>query len=196
MDIIKRIIIAFLFLSLCNALNAQETKKDHYSGGMLFYQPGFTFAENGFQEIKGNSNAIGGILRFYFWDYFTCGVYGGSQTTHYNSNLSENSYMELGYGGLFAGGSLKSGKWRFTASLFAGMGGVDNLHIERQTGTTLDDAYLYHYSVFTFSPIVSVDFYLTSKIALTFQTICLTSRTPDKQFFYNPTFQLGVLFNR
>jgi hypothetical protein len=190
--------ISFIILVCLSVfvLKAQETKKDHYSGGMLFYQPGFTFAENGFQEIKNNSNAIGGILRFYFWDYFTCGVYGGSQTTHYNSNLSENSYMTLGYGGVFAGGSFKTGKWRFTASLFAGMGGVDNLHIENQSGSTLNNAYLYHYSVITFSPIISVDFYLTSKIALTFQTICLTSRTKDKQFFYNPTVQLGVLFNR
>lgn len=190
--------ISFIILVCLSVfvLKAQETKKDHYSGGMLFYQPGFTFAENGFQEIKNNSNAIGGILRFYFLDYFTCGVYGGSQTTHYNSNLSENSYMKLGYGGVFAGGSFKTGKWRFTASLFAGMGGVDNLHIENQSGSTLNNAYLYHYSVITFSPIISVDFYLTSKIALTFQTICLTSRTQDKKFFYNPTVQLGVLFNR
>ena len=190
--------ISFIILVCLSVfvLKAQEPKKDHYSGGMLFYQPGFTFAENGFQEIKNNSNAIGGILRFYFWDYFTCGVYGGSQTTHYNSNLSENSYMKLGYGGVFAGGSFKTGKWRFTASLFAGMGGVDNLHIESQLGSTLNDAYLYHYSVITFSPIISVDFYLTSKIALTFQTICLTSRTQDKKFFYNPTAQIGILFNR
>lgn len=187
--------ILLLLLSVC-VLKGQETKKDHYSGGMLFYQPGFTFAENEFQEIKGNSNAIGGILRFYFWDYFTCGIYGGSQTTFYTSSVSENSYMKLGYGGLFAGGSFKSGRWRFTASLFAGMGGIDNLHIEQQTGQILDRAYLFDYSVITFSPILSVDFALTSKISLTFQTICLKSRTQDKKLFYNPTAQVGILFNR
>lgn len=192
----KKICFLLIVLFAVSSTMAQETKKDHYSGGMLFYQPGFTFAENGFQEIKGNSNAIGGILRFYFWDHFTCGIYGGSQTTQYTSSGSENSYMKLGYGGLFAGGSFKSGRWRFTASLFAGMGGIDNLHIEHQTGQTLDNAYLFDYSVFTFSPILSVDFALTSKISLTFQTICLTSRTPEKQLFYNPSVQVGVLFNR
>lgn len=188
----------FLILSffLILSVHGQNSKKDHYSGGMLFYQPGFTIAHNVHQKIEGYSSAIGGILRFYFWDYFTCGIYGGSQHTQYNSFGSENSYMKLGYGGLFAGGTYKTGRFRLTASIYGGMGAIDNLHIELQSNQTLHDAFLYNYSVITFSPILSIDFALTSKISLTFQTLCLTTRTPDKSVFYNPTAQIGILFNR
>lgn len=191
----RKLIIIFLLFGFLS-LQAQDVKKDHYSGGMLFYQPGYTIAYNAHQKIEGYSTAIGGILRFYFWDYFTCGIYGGSQNTHYKSTGSDNSYIKFGYGGFFAGATYKTGRFRLTASFYGGMGGVDNLHIEQQKQQTLKDAYLYEYSVITFSPILSVDFALTSKISFTFQTLCLTTRNSNKEFFYNPTAQIGILFNR
>lgn len=191
----KWILFVVVFTLLAGSF-AQESKKEIYSGGMLFYQPGYTIAHNPHQEIKGLSNSIGGILRFYFWDHFTCGIYGGSQKTHYNTPHSSNSYMNLGYGGLFVGGVVKSGKFRFVLSMFAGGGGVTNLHIEAENQNLLGDAHLYKFGVFVFSPIFSVDYALTPKIALTTQIICLTTQTPQVNYFYNPTFQIGVLFNR
>lgn len=196
MKLLKKIGFIVTFLLIVTGAVAQESKKDIYSGGMLFYQPGYSIASNPHQEITGLSNSIGGILRFYFWDHFTCGIYGGSQKTHYATSNSSNSYMNTGYGGLFAGGVVKTGKFRFVLSMFAGKGAVTNLHVESETQTLLDDAHLYKYGVFVFSPIFSVDYALTSKISFTTQIICLTTQTPEKNYFYNPTFQLGVLFNR
>ena len=196
MKLLKKIGFIVAFLLMVTGTFAQESKKDIYSGGMLFYQPGYTIAANPHQEITGLSNSIGGILRFYFWDHFTCGIYGGSQKTHYATSNSSNSYMNIGYGGLFAGGVVKTGKFRFVLSMFAGKGAVTNLHVESETQTVLDDAHLYKYGVFVFSPIFSVDYALTSKISFTTQMICLTTQTPEKNYFYNPTFQIGVLFNR
>ncbi|HPE39837.1 MAG TPA: hypothetical protein PLI77_01970 [Bacteroidales bacterium] len=191
----KKLIVTILFI-LSFSIQAQEMKRDHYSGGMLIYQPGYSFAQNPHQKIEGYSTAIGGILRFYFWDYFTCGIYGGSQTTQYQSSGSDKSFINTGYGGLFGGLTYKSGRFRYTASLFGGIGGVDNLHIEKQNHQTLDEAYIYEYNVLTFSPILSIDFSLTSKISFTLQALCLTTKTPDKVFFYNPTVQVGILFTR
>lgn len=192
----KKWFFLFVVFTYSLFLYANEPKKDIYSGGMLFYQPGYTMAHNPHQEITGLSNSIGGILRFYFWDYFTCGIYGGSQKTHYNTINSSNSYMNLGYGGVFAGGVLKTGKLRFVLSFFAGKGAISNLHIEKQNNTILEDANLYKYGVFVYSPIFSADYMLTSKISLTTQVICLTTQIPDEKHFINPTFQIGILFNR
>jgi hypothetical protein len=192
----KKWVFFFVICANFSLIFAQEPKKEIYSGGMLFYQPGYTIAHNPHQDIVGFSNSIGGILRFYFWDHFTCGIYGGSQKTHYNTTHSPNSYMNLGYGGLFAGGVIKSGKFRFVLSLFAGKGAITNLHIESENQSVLQNAFLYKYGVFVFSPIFSTDYMLTSKISFTTQILFLTSQVNKNEYFFNPTFQIGILFNR
>lgn len=174
---------------------AGEEVKSLYSGGMLILQPGYTITGNNHQDIRDVSSSIGGILRMYFCRYFTAGVYGGSQKTHYQTTGSGNSYLNLGYGGPFVGFSHKSGKFRYTASAFAGMGAFRNLHIENQSGNYLSDANLYKASTIIYSPILSIDYAITKRIYITAQTLCLMGEFQNKSF-YNPTFQLGILFSR
>lgn len=174
---------------------AGEEVKSLYSGGMLILQPGYTITGNNHQDIRDVSSSIGGILRMYFCRCFTAGIYGGSQKTHYKTTGSDNSYINLGYGGPFFGFSHKSGKFRYTASAFAGMGAFRNLHIENQTGNYLSNANLYKASTIVYSPILSVDYAITKRIFLTAQTLCLMGEFQNKSF-YNPTFQMGILFSR
>lgn len=191
----KKIIVFLMCLLVISSATAQEETKSLYSGGMLILQPGLTIAGNDHQDIRDGSISVGGILRMYFCKYFTAGIYGGSQKTHYKTSGSENSYLNLGYGGPFVGFSHKSGKIRYTASAFAGMGSFRNLHIENQTGSFLSDANLYKASTVVCSPILSLDYAITKRIFVTVQTLCLMGKF-EKKSFYNPTFQLGILFSR
>lgn len=191
----KRVIFGLICLLMVTTGNAQDETKSLYSGGMLILQPGITIAGNNHQGIQDMSSSIGGILRMYFCRYFTAGVYGGSQKTHYKTAGSENSYLNLGYGGPFVGISHKTGKLRYTVSAFAGMGSFRNLHIDNQTGNFLSDANLYKASTIVYTPILSLDYAITKRIYLTVQTLCLMGEFQHKSF-YNPTFQLGILFSR
>lgn len=191
----RKIVFGIFCLSFLTSVNAQEESKSLYSGGMLILQPGYTITGNDHQDIRDMSSSIGGILRMYFGRCFTAGIYGGSQKTHYKTIGSDNSYINLGYGGPFIGFSHKSGKFRYTASAFAGMGAFRNLHIENQTGNYLSNANLYKASTIVYSPILSVDYAITKRIYLTAQTLCLMGEFQN-QSFYNPTFQMGILFSR
>ena len=191
----RKIVFGIFCLSFLTSVNAQEESKSLYSGGMLILQPGYTITGNDHQDIRDMSSSIGGILRMYFGRCFTAGIYGGSQKTHYKTTGSDNSYINLGYGGPFFGFSHKSGKFRYTASAFAGMGVFRNLHIENQTGNYLSNANLYKASTIVYSPILSVDYAITKRIYLTAQTLCLMGEFQN-QSFYNPTFQMGILFSR
>lgn len=176
--------------------SAQKTPGQLYSGGMLFWQPGISLTSNPQQKINALSNSVGGILRFYLTDYITAGIYGGSMKTAYDTEGSENSYLSLGYGGLFAGLSKKVGKFRYSISAFGGMGSLRNLHIRSENDQVLTDANLYQSPVFLTSPILSVDYAFTQKLSLTVQTICLMGKTNTNHRLYNPTIQLGILFSR
>lgn len=191
----KRIILGLICLLMVTTGRAGEGVKSLYSGGMLILQPGYTITGNSHQDIRDMSSSIGGILRMYFCRYFTAGIYGGSQKTHYQTTGSDNSYLNLGYGGPFVGLSHKSGKFRYTASAFAGMGAFRNLHIDKQNGSYLSDANLYKASTIVYSPILSIDYAITKRIYITAQTLCLMGEFQNKPF-YNPTFQLGILFSR
>jgi len=175
---------------------SQPANKSIYSGGMLFLQPGYIITNNPQQNIRDLSMGIGGILRIYFGRYFTTGIYCGTQKAGYHSENSDQSYISLGYGGPFLGFSYKSGKFRYTISAFAGMGSVKNLHIESQTGNSLSDAWLYKYSAFTVSPLLSVDYSITERLNATVQTICLTAFYDKQRVMVNPVFQIGILFSR
>ena len=183
--------------SMTQEANQQQMEmKGIYSGGMLLFQPGYTITSNDIQDIKASSYAIGGILRMYFGKHFTAGIYGGSQKTTYPSTNSIHSYFNFGYGGPFLGLTHRSGNIRYTLSAFAGMGSIKNLHIESQTGETLNESYLYQYSALVYSPILSLDYALTKRISLTFQTLCLTGTFDGDKKIYNPTMQVGILINR
>jgi hypothetical protein len=192
----KRIVFVSLLILVAFSSFAQNEKSNIYSGGMLILQPGFTFTSNNHQDINDLSFGLGGILRFYFFNYFTAGVYGGTQRTSYSSANSQSSNISLGYGGPFIGFSHKSGRFRYTFSAFAGMGTVRNLHVENQNGNELTDAFLYKHSAFVMSPIISLDFALTQRLMLTFQTVYLVAKFDNNKAIQNPTIQLGILFNR
>jgi hypothetical protein len=191
----KSIVLAIcMWICVAGFTQVDETKS-LYSGGMLILQPGLAITGNEHQDIRDVSTSVGGILRMYFGKCYTAGVYGGSQKTHYKTAGSDNSYLSLGYGGPFVGFSLKSGKLRYTASAFAGMGSFRNLHIENQQGNVLSDARFYKASTIVYSPLFSLDYAITKRIYITAQTLCLMGQFENKSF-YNPTLQLGILFSR
>jgi len=185
-----------IFFLVATVAFSQEGTKSLYSGGMLILQPGYTMTTNRNQQINDFGMGIGGILRLYFYDYLTAGIYGGSQRTTYNSTASGSSYINLGYGGPFIGISKKAGRFRYTASAFVGKGSVKNLHVESQNGDVLTEAYLYKYSTIVFSPIFSIDYAVSKKMSLTLQTVCLMAAYDDDKMLYNPVLQIGILFNR
>jgi len=189
-------IFAVVIFFITNSAFSQNEKANIYSGGMLFLQPGYTIADTEHQNIKELNFGIGGILRFYFFEYFTTGIYGGTHKATYNSTHSENSYISLSYGGVFLGISRKVGNFRYTFSAFAGRGTIKNLHIESQNSNKLIDAYLYKKSTFVFSPIFSLDYAVSKRLLLTLQTVFLTAKFNNEKTFYNPALQIGILFNR
>ncbi len=171
-------------------------KQELYSGGMLFFQPGYTITKNNQQKIEDISFGIGGILRLYFYNYFTAGIFGGTHKTSYNSTGSSDSYLNFGYGGPFIGLSHKTGKFRFSLSAFTGMGKIKNLHIEKQINDTITNAYLYKKSAIVISPLVSADYAITQKLSFTLQAICLFSKFEADKKIVNPVIQIGILINR
>ncbi len=189
--------LSIIFICVFFYINvfAQTTNKNIYSGGMLVFQPGITIANNNYQNINNLSFGIGGILRLYFYNHLTVGIYGGSNKTNYSSKNSQNSYINLGYGGLFAGYTHNQNKLRYTISGFVGGGSVKNLHIEMQTQNVLNQAYLYKYPAMVISPIISVDYKITPRIWATIQTVYLIAYY-NNNTLYNPIMQFGILFNR
>ncbi|MBN2680929.1 MAG: hypothetical protein JXR58_00340 [Bacteroidales bacterium] len=163
---------------------------------MLFLQPGIIKTENQFQKIQNKSSGIGGILRFYPWKFLTAGVCGGNQKSSYSSLNSTNSFISMGYGGGFAGCSIKTEKFRFTASFLVGKGRVKNLHIESQNQSVLNEAYLFQNSTMVYSPIISVDYFISKKILLCVQGVYLFAKAHNNKALTNPALQIGVLFNR
>jgi len=187
------LIISLFFITLSASTQDSE---NIYSGGMLILQPGYIITENGHQSIKNLNLGVGGILRFYINRYITVGIYGGTQRTKYYSSNSKNSYISLGYGGPILGFSRKYGNLRYTLSAFVGKGTIRNLHIENQNNNMLIDAYFYKKSTIVFSPVLSIDYAVSQRLLLTVQTVCLTAKIDDDNRLYNPTLQLGILFNR
>ena len=187
------IFVSFIFL---NTVFSQESDKNIYSGGMLIVQPGLIFTENNHQKIEDNSLGLGGILRFYFFKNLTAGIYGGTIRTNYSSKQSESSYLTLGYGGPFFGYSITNKRMRYTLSAFVGSGTIKNLHIENQLNSLLEEAYLYKHSSLVISPILSVDFALSQRLLLSLQSVCLYTKFDNDKKLYNPSIQLGILFNR
>lgn len=194
----KHLIVVMVLLCVipCKGLQGETKPRSIYTGGMLVFQPGITLTSNPFQSIHASSSSVGGILRFYFGDLLTAGIFGGSQQAGYNTAGSENSYVSFGYGGPFVGMSTRQGKFRYTLSAFAGRGTLKNLHIESEWNNSLSEASFFEHSMMVFSPIVSVDYAITARISLTIQAICLYGRLPENREFWNPTLQLGVLINR
>lgn len=190
------LIFAVLSLIMVGALSAQTEKQNIYSGGMLILQPGYTSATNAFQKIETSSLGVGGILRFYLFNYLATGIYGGTQKSHYKTSTSSDSYINLGYGGVFLGFTHKVKKFRFVASGFVGGGSVKNLHINQQNQTHISDAQFYKKSGLVLSPILSIDYSLTQRLNLTVQTVVLYSKYDETNYIFDPIFQVGLLFSR
>ena len=174
---------------------AQDTESNIYSGGMLIVQPGYLMADNTFGSINTFSTGIGGILRFYLGKHFTAGILGGNTGGHYNTQGSETSYLKLGYGGAFAGYSLRKNDWRFTSAVSIGGGSVKNLHVNEQIGNKLNDAHYFKYATPVVIPFISVDRSLTKRLYLTAQ-ISGIFFTENRVIHQNPVFQAGILFGR
>lgn len=191
----KKLILIFIFFFSFISVFSLDTNKNIYSGGMLILQPGYLITKNDYQSINHSNFGIGGILKFYPYKYLTIGIYGGSQKTHYPSSNSQNSYINIGYGGPFVGFSIKPNKIRYTISAFVGKTTIRNLHINSQNNVVLSDAYLYKHSSLIYTPILSIDYPISKRIVLTLQTVCLTTKIANESL-YNPIMQFGILFNR
>jgi hypothetical protein len=163
---------------------------------MLFFQPGYAIAKNDSQNIKAFGLGIGGLMRFYLKDHLTLGIAGGSLRTTYKSVNSDNSYISLGYGGPFFGYTLSRPKFRFCVALSIGMGRIKNLHIEEQDGVVLNSASFYSYSAKLAYPIISLDYHITQKISVVFQTIFITAHYNKNDLYFCPVFQIGIAFSR
>lgn len=191
----KKLFLLLLLIWLNLSCFSQE-KKPLYSGGMLFLQPGITIAQNPHQDIINLGFGIGGILRFYVKDHFCLGLIGGSQKTKYSSVGSDNSYISLGYGGPMIGYTYFKNKLRFCVALSLGKGRIKNLHIQNQTGVLLTNADYYDYKAWVGYPMLSIDYMMTGKIALTSQLIFLGAIYNKNDLYFCPVFQIGILFNR
>jgi hypothetical protein len=200
----KAAFLMFSCLIICNYVDAQRQsidlpakneKEEIYSGGMLFLQGGGLIYDNPHQQIKDISYGFGGILRVYFFKHLCVGIYGGTQKTSYPTQGSNYSYLQIGYGGPFIGMSLKKNNFRYSASACLGGGSIKNLHIEKQNNQLLSESYLYKIPVFILSPLVSVDYFLSKKIALSLQGSCLFGLHASHPPLYNPCLQVGILFN-
>jgi hypothetical protein len=187
------ILLTFLIPLLASA--SEPTKRNLYSGGMLFFQPGYLIADNPYQKISERGNGLGGMLRLYFGRNLTAGIYGSTHKATYSTKGSVNSTLNIGYGGPFIGWTRKHNRYRFTLAVFVGRGALRNLHINSQQGNSLADADLYHIPLWLLSPMISADFSLTPKLVATLQFVCPTTQY-NKQPLYAPTIQVGVLFNR
>ncbi len=188
--------IVVLCLLQVGSVFGQAEKQNIYSGGMLIVQSGYTSATNAFQKIETSSLGVGGILRFYLFNHLTTGIYGGTQKSHYKTSTSNDSYINLGYGGVFLGFTHKVKKFRFVASGFVGGGSVKNLHIVQQNQTHISDAQFYKKSGLVLSPILSIDYSLTQRLNLTVQTVALYSKYDVTNYIFDPIFQVGLLFSR
>jgi hypothetical protein len=191
-----KILTVLLLFCFLETYSQEKREKELYSGGMLFLQPGLTITSNNQQEIKSNSFGIGGILRLYFFDHFTAGIYGGTQKTKYETAHSKNSYINLSFGGPFIGVSEKVNRFRISLSFCAGKGSVKNLHIESEYNHFLLISWYYKYPAFVITPLFSVDYSLTKRLQLTIQAVCPVAKYGNDRTFYNPTLQMGLLFNR
>lgn len=191
----KKIFVFVVFVMLTYTLFSQD-KKYLYSGGMLLFQPGYTMMQNPHQDINTLGFGIGGMLRFYIKDHLTLGILGGSQKTSYTSQASENSYVSLGYGGLFVGYTKLWDKFRFCASVSVGKGRIKNLHVQSQNSVILTDAYYYEYPATIAYPMLSLDYFISKKIVFTAQAIYLSASYNQNDLYFCPVLQFGVLFNR
>lgn len=177
-------------------LKSQNGSQPLYTGGMLMFQPGISYASNTHEHFDGVSFGLGGILRFYFRDKITIGITGHSHKAKYLTEGSDQSTISLGYGGPFAGYSKNGEKYRLTLGVFAGMGTLRNLHIEEQTGNLIGRAYLYKHPAFVFSPMISADLHLTSKLSMVIQGLSPMALYDRNRIYVNPTVQFGIVFNR
>lgn len=188
-------IFVIIFFANFIVVNLFGTNTSSYSGGMLIFQMGSVSTTNQHQDINDTSFGLGGILRLYFFNHFTTGIFGGTQRANYSSTNSHYSYITLGYGGPFIGLTHSTDRFRFTASAFLGMGSVKNLHIEEQNGSHITNAYIYKSSTRVASPLVSIDYFITQRLVLTTQFAYLMANYNEKRF-QSPTLQVGILFNR
>ncbi len=191
---IKLYLLAFLLCIPFTLIGAEKQENTNiYSGGMLILQPSWLTMQNphGIYETRGGG--IGGILRFYIGQNFAAGIFGGSQSANYETEKSDESYINLGHGGGFLGFTLKHGKIRYNASMGVGRGSVKNLHVEYINDNELIDSFLYNYGTIMYVPFVSIDYKLTKRLLFTCQFSYFFG---DNNNYQNRVLQIGLLFNR
>ena len=194
MNKLPQIFLSIIF-AFCFFPAVAKENKALYTGGMLILQPGHLTGNNHLYSFEANTHGVGGIFRFYFLKYGTIGIYGGTQQGNYPTKNSSDSFLQIGYGGPFIGLSFQKNKFRYTFSSFVGKGTLKNLHIDKQTGTQLEQAHYVKQGITIFSPIASMDYALSKRLYLTLQTVYLLSYYEESKL-HNPIVQIGLLFHR
>lgn len=154
-------------------------------------------SSNSFQDLTGFATGLGGVIRFYHGKHFMWGSTGGTTKLTYNTNNSDLSHASIGFGGAFVGYyNFFSNNVRLNVAAFAGMGKYENLHVIDIDNNNRLDSYYYENATFILSPYISIDYFLTKKIAATVQFNCLFGKNISSEVFQIPGVQVGILFNR
>ena len=104
-------------------VKAQDTDKSVSFTGGMFVQPSIYLSD--VPGHDGFSFGLGGMLKFQMTDHFFLGGAGGTMHRNYETYGSENSYLDLGYGGLIGGWYNDFDKWRLSAHTFCRHGKKD-----------------------------------------------------------------------
>lgn len=189
----KLFLLLIVIIAAMKAKAEDKADKNIYSGGMHILQPSLVNLTNLYGEYSSIGSGIGGIMRFYIGSNFAAGIYGGSLRANYDTEGSENSYVNLGHGGLFIGFTQKYNRWRFNASAGVGRGSLKNLHIEQQQGSELLNANLFDTSAIVYVPFGGFDYEITKRLLFTTQ---ISYFMADNMNYQNTVLQIGLLFNR
>jgi hypothetical protein len=150
--------------------------------------------------IKGACFGVGGKLSFTLSDHFRLGAEGYTSTYSYDE---QPGYFKLGWGGILSEYQIfKKSSLSPVLGLTVGGGRIHDLYFRDYPTTTGDYSVDYQSSAsLFFSPSVSLEYLLKSKLTLVLQVVfvsplVLSSTKANIEYAYGPRVYLGMLFNR
>jgi hypothetical protein len=194
----KRAVIICIFVIFGAVEGYSDELKDNglpwFSGGMMIHL-GYSMAANSYGSVDGLVAGLGGRLHFEKIPYFRFGMGGAATEVSYSGPGLEGSYMRIGYGGLIVEAWYKVSFFKVALGLLAGYGGIKNLHIVSSSSGTQTVSY-YDYNSWVFIPMVTMEFFVTKKFAVTVIFDWMMGTNIGSGFNYGPRAHVGVLFYR
>jgi hypothetical protein len=193
------LVLVMMFFVLNFAFSQNKIKYQGFVGGMFVHTGHFEMSPNFLwdEKIEGYFTGIGGKIAFNFSPYFRIGTEGYASKSVYDD---EDSFFDIGWGGVLFEGGYNYRKFRPFAGITIGGGHVSQIHVI--SGNSYDkniDIIIYrNYSTFIYSPFLGVEYDLTKKIKLTLKTDFV--RTIDNKFDgqnnAGQRIYIGILFNK